>query len=85
MQTLTLQIKDDFMSEVFKFIESAKENIVIKKDKNLEIDPYFYERQLELQRIRNDIKSGKSKTSTLREFEAEMEAFEKNLEGQYAS
>ncbi len=54
MQTLTIQFKDDFMSEVIKFIETAKDNIVIKKDKNLELDPYFYERQKDLQKILND-------------------------------
>ena len=56
MQTLTIQVKDDFMSEVIKFIETAKDNIVVQKDKNLELDPYFYERQKDLQKILNDDK-----------------------------
>ncbi len=56
MQTLTIQVKDDFMSEVIKFIETAKDNIVVQKDKNLELDPYFYERQKSLQKILDDDK-----------------------------
>jgi hypothetical protein len=39
MQTLTINVKDDFMNEVIKFIETAKDNITIQKDKNLEYDP----------------------------------------------
>ena len=45
MQTMAVQIKNDY--------------IPISKDKNLEYDPYFYERKKELHQIRNDIKSGK--------------------------
>jgi len=56
MQTLTIQVKDDFMNEVIKFIETAKDNIVVQKDENLELDPYFYERQKDLQKILKDDK-----------------------------
>ena len=51
MQTLTLKIKDDFMSEFMGMIDSVKENVTIEKDDNLELDPYFYERQKKLQQI----------------------------------
>ncbi len=43
MQTLTIEVKDDFMTEFMKFIDT------VVKDKNLELDPYFYERQKKLQ------------------------------------
>ncbi len=85
MQTLTIQVKDDFMDEVIKFIETAKDNIVIQKDENLEYDPHFYERQKELQKIRDDIKSGKSKTTNFEEFKIEMDVLEKELEKKYAN
>jgi hypothetical protein len=85
MQTLTIQVKDDFMGEVIKFIETAKDNIVIQKDENLEYDPHFYERQKELQKIRDDIKSGKSKTTNFEEFKIEMDILEKELEKKYAN
>jgi hypothetical protein len=52
MQTITLQVIDDFMSEFIKFIETAKDNIIVKQDKNLELDPYFYERQKDLQKTK---------------------------------
>jgi len=61
MQTLTINVKDDFMNEVIKFIETAKDNITIQKDKNLEYDPYFYDRRDRLQQIRDNSKSGKTK------------------------
>jgi len=85
MQTLTIEVKDDFMAEFMKIIDNAKDNIIIKKDENLEIDPYFYERQKKLQQIRDDIKSGKSKTTSFEDFELEMDKFEKELEVKYAS
>ena len=45
MQTLTLEINDDFMGDFMGFLDDFKDNIKVKKDKNLELDPYFYERQ----------------------------------------
>jgi len=85
MQTLTIQVKDDFMGEVIKFIETAKDNIVVQKDENLEYDKHFYERQKELQKIRDDIKSGKSKTTNFEEFKIKMDVLEKELEEKYAN
>jgi len=91
MQTLTIEVKDDFMTEFMHVLNNFKDNIKIKKDgvlleyKNLEQDPYFYERQKELQQIRDDIKSGKSKTTSFEDFELEMDKFEKKLEIKYAS
>jgi len=59
MQTLTLKIKDDFMTEFMSMIDAVKDNVIVQKDQNLELDPYFYERQKKLQKIRDDIKDGK--------------------------
>jgi hypothetical protein len=47
MQTMAVQIQDDY--------------IPVTKDKNLEYDPYFYERKKQLQQDMNDIDSGKIK------------------------
>ena len=85
MQRFTIEVKDDFMTEFMKIVENAEENIIIKKDKNLEHDPYFYERQKELQQIRDNIKSGKSKTTSFEYFELEMDKFTKELEVKYAN
>ncbi|MDF1881390.1 hypothetical protein JHD50_08775 [Sulfurimonas sp. MAG313] len=60
MHTLTVQVQDNVFKEFLNFISKRKESITITKDKNLDYDPYFYERQNELQEIRNDIKNGKA-------------------------
>jgi hypothetical protein len=51
MQTLTIEVKDDFMTEFMKIIDTVKDNVIVKKDENLELDPHFYERQKDLQQI----------------------------------
>ena len=45
MQTLTIEVNDDFMGDFMGFLDDFKDNIKVKKDKNLELDPSFYERQ----------------------------------------
>ena len=42
----------------FNFISLRKETIKITKDKNLELDSYFYERQKELQQDLKGVESG---------------------------
>ena len=77
MQTLTIQVKDNFMNEFIKFIETAKDNIIVKQDKNLELDPYFYERQKDLQKTIDEIESGKMATY---DFESSMDELIQELE-----
>jgi hypothetical protein len=60
MQTLTLQVQDNFLSQFLSMIGNHKNEITIKKDKNLELDPYFYERQKQLQQDIDEIDSGKA-------------------------
>ncbi len=85
MQTLTIKVKDDFMAEFIKIIDTLKDNVILKKDKNLELDPYFYERQKKLHKIRDDIKSGKAKMLSQKQYDNEMEKFFKKLEKKYAN
>ena len=77
MQTLTIKVKDDLVSEVIKVLEQFKDNIQITKDRNLEFDPYFYERQKKLQQIRDDISRGEMLTH---DFETSMDELIKELE-----
>ena len=77
MQTLTIKVKDSFMTEFMKIIDSAKDNVIVQKDKNLELDPYFYERQKKLQKIREEVKSGEMPTH---DFEVSMGELIKELE-----
>jgi len=58
MQTIAVQIQDNYMQSFMNYVNKHSENITISKDKNLELDPYFYERQKELHQTRDDIKNG---------------------------
>jgi len=80
MQTLTINVKDDFMNEVIKFIETAKDNITIEKDKNLEYDKYFYERRDRLQKIRDESKTGKTKMIEDGEFWEDIDSYVDTLQ-----
>ncbi len=63
MQTIQLQVKDGYTQNVLRMLESVRdtmiEKIEVQKDRNLELDPYFYERREELHRLREDIRNGK--------------------------
>ena len=58
MQTMAVQVQDSYVQNFMNYIDNHSEDITITKDKNLEIDPYFYERQKELHQIRDDIRNG---------------------------
>jgi len=60
MHTLTVKIQDSVFQEFLNFVSKRKENIEITKDKNLELDPYFYERQTQLHQDLEEIESGKA-------------------------
>ncbi len=75
MQTLSVRIQDSYMQQFMNFVKESQSNITVSKDKNLEIDPYFYERQKELHEIRADIKSGKMEMLSEEQYEQEIEQF----------
>ena len=75
MQTLTVNIQDGFMQDFLSIVEHYHGKIEIQKDKNLEYDPYFYERQKELHQIRADVKSGKMEMLSEEQYEEEIEQF----------
>jgi len=58
MQTMTVQIQDNYVQSFISYVDNHSDNITISKNKNLELDPYFYERQKELHKTRDDIKNG---------------------------
>ena len=60
MHTLTVQVQDCVFQEFLSFISKRKESIEIKQDKNLELDPYFYERQKQLHQDLEEVESGKA-------------------------
>lgn len=58
MQTLTVNIQDNFVQDFLTIIEHYKDKVQLQKDKNLEQDPYFYERQKELEQDLQEVESG---------------------------
>jgi len=60
MQTLAVQVEDSYVQDFMNYVNNHSENITISKDRNLELDPYFYERQKELHQDLEDVESGKA-------------------------
>ncbi len=89
MRTIQLQVKDDYVKNVVGVLKNLKdvmiESIEVQKDKNLEYDPYFYERREELHQLRDEIKSAKMEMISEEDFEKEMDEFEKELILKYAN
>jgi hypothetical protein len=79
MQTIAVQIQDDYVQNFMNYVNSHSENITITKDKNLELDPYFYERQKQLQQDIQDLDNGKAEILSSEQFEIEMDVFFKDL------
>jgi hypothetical protein len=75
MQTIAVQIQDNYVQNFMSYVNNHSENITITKDKNLELDPYFYERQKQLQQDIEDIDSGKAEMLSLEQFDIEMDIF----------
>jgi hypothetical protein len=89
MQTIQLQVKDDYVQNVVNLLSSLKEvmieSVEVKKDKNLEMDSYFYERRESLHQLREDVRSGKMEMLSEEEAEADMDSFEEELIFKYAN
>jgi len=69
MQNIAIQVQDDYVQDFMKYLNNHSQNITISKDANLELDSYFYDRKIELQQIRDDIKSGKNTLISFDDFE----------------
>jgi hypothetical protein len=73
MQTMAIQIQDDY-------VNNHSDSIIITKDKNLEYDPYFYERQKELHQIKSNIDNGKVQIIESDEFWDDIDDFVETLQ-----
>ncbi len=58
MQTMAVQIQDNYITNFMSYIDNHSENISIAKDPNLELDPYFYERQKQLKQDLEEVENG---------------------------
>ncbi len=84
MQTIQLMVEDstyntlvsrkiDVEKKINQFLSS------LTMDKNLQEDPFFYERREELHQLLDDIESGNMKMYGWDEFESEMDEFESKM------
>jgi len=80
MQTLTVNIQDNFVQDFLTIIEHYKDKVQLKKDKNLEYDPYFYERKQQLQKDMDDIDNNKIKMINNEDFWDEIDSFTESLQ-----
>ena len=62
MQTLIVNVQDSFMQDFLAIIDHYKDKVQLQKDKNLVADPYFYERQKQLQQ---DLKEVENETAEM--------------------
>jgi len=79
MQTLSIQIQDSYMQQFMNFVKESHSKITVTKDKNLEFDPYFYERKRELENIIEDSENGTMEMLSQEQYEKEMKIFFKDL------
>ena len=80
MQTLTVNIQDNFVQDFLTIIDHYKDKVQLKNDKNLEYDPYFYERKKQLQQDMDDIDSGKVKMINNEDFWDDIDNFTQSLQ-----
>jgi len=77
MQTLTVNIQDNFVQDFLTIIDHYKDKVSLEKNVNLEYDPYYYERQKDLQQTFEEISSGSMPTHNS---ESSMDELIKELE-----
>ncbi len=80
MQTLTVNIQDNFVQDFLTIIEHYKDKVQLQKDKNLVNDPYFYERQEQLQQDIDEIDSGKVQMVSNEDFWNDIDTFTQSLQ-----
>ena len=83
MQTIAIQIQDDYVNDFMNYVNNHSDSITIKKDKNLEYDPYFYERQKQLQQDLEEVENGTAEMLTQEQYDNEINSFFKELKLKY--
>jgi len=75
MQTISVQIEDNYISDFMNYVNNHSENISIKRDPNLELDPYFYERQKQLQQDVEEVENGTAEMISNEDFWNDIDNF----------
>jgi hypothetical protein len=79
MQTLSIQIQDDYLQNFMDYVKQNSRHITVTKDKNLEYDPYFYERKRDLEEIIEASENGTMELLSQDQYNQEMKSFFMNL------
>ena len=79
MQRMAVQIQDDYVQNFMSYVNNHSEDIIITKDKNLEYDPYFYERKKELAQVIEESENGIMEMLSQEQYDDEMKIFFKDL------
>ena len=81
MQTIQLQVKDNYAKNILEILENLKgvmiESVEVQNDKNLEHDPYFYERKAQLEKTIEAVDNG---TMEMYDFNESIDALIHKLE-----
>ena len=80
MKTLTLEVEDSFVPSLLNYLKQFKDEVHIHQDKNLELDPYFYERQKQLQQDIKEIDSGNIQMISNEDFWNDIDTFTESLQ-----
>ena len=84
MQTLKITIEDSFLQDFLSIVEHYKGKIKIEKDENLLQDPFFYERQKQLQEDIQALDDDQAKIYSQEEYVKKRDDFLKVLRSKYA-
>ena len=84
MQTLKITIEDSFLQDFLSIVEHYKGKIQIEKDENLLQDPFFYERQKQLQEDIQALDDDRAKIYPQEEYAKKRDDFLKVLRSKYA-
>lgn len=76
---MSIQIEDNYVQSFMKHVNNYSENITITRDKNLEIDPYFYERKKDLEQVIEESENGTMEMLSQEQYDDEMKIFFKDL------
>lgn len=82
---MSVQIQDDYVNDFMNYVNNHSENITITKDKNLEQDSYFYERQKQLHKDLEEVENGTAEMLTQEQYDNGMNSFFKELKSKYAN
>ncbi len=85
MTTLKVTIRDSFLEDFLSIVEHYKDQIQIEKDENLIEDPYFYNRQKELQQDLIEFDNGTIEIVSQEEYDKEKENLFVELKSKYAN